>query len=444
MIDELLSTRDIGSGPRDPAVLGLLRQGDLTAEQMERARGFIEKVEALPKSAYGASVRSESSLVPEYFALAKQPFSQKLEAATDFVTKLGVLTLHNLGFARSWNLEWTRTEMVEWERADVGGTNKSDHWQHSYGFRFWKDAEIVQQISYSGKSERHVKEVARVRKFAKEKVRVPLTDPHCVIHATSNLFYYGLELSRGRDETLAGLIGDHKAGLDFARKVTKNRIKSISESSPQGVVTDIQLDNFIVACERKEFSKDFIRAMGLKAPSYIELMKESTPSYPNIEYSNHNCLQPYHFYVPYVAAELKSITRFHYEVSTHDTNKRGLTADQRTGQGWEAIRQLKQYGLRKHQKAIIDVASTYEGAQPPDPEVVRDRILYPILRLDYAPEQIEVAPACGQRNLSLERMLEIDVNIHRGRDLALKQLERDFRIDAAPHLTKSYLSRVKG
>lgn len=444
MTKDLLSTRDIGSGPRDPAIVGLLRPVTLTEEQITRATSFLNRVETLPEKAYGAHVEStDRPLAEEYTALAHQDFTARIRAATSFVVKIGVVTLHNLGFGRSWDLEWTRSEMVQWECTNVPGFSESQNWQHSYGHKFWKPREINGRITFSS-AQRHIEELLMVQQYAKEQLRVPLTDPHCIIHANDNLYYYGKTLEKEKDEVLAGLKGDHAAGLDFARNVSRERVRAISRSARTREKIDIQWDNFIVACERKEFDRRAIKRMGLKVPSYIELLKESTPSYPNIEYSIHNCLQPYHLYVPYLPAEVPSVTRFHFEISTHDTNKRGLTADQRTGQGWEAIRQLKQYGLRKHQKAIIDVASTYEGAQPPDPEVVRDRILYPILRLDYAPEQIEVAPACGQRNLSLERMLEIDVNIHKGRDLALKQLEREFKIDAEPHLTKSRLERVKG
>ncbi len=442
MRERLLSTRDIGSGPRDPAILGLMRPAPLTREQISRAIDFLENVESLPARAYGARVeRAVPSLAEEYAEMASRSYPERLRGGADLVVKIGVTTLHNLGFARAWNLEWTRSEMVEWERADVGGFKKSENWQHSYGTRFWKPSEIIGEITYTGSSARHAEEVARVQRFAVDRIRVPVTDPHCVVHANDNLFYYGLQLGLGESELLAGIKGDHAAGVDFARRVSRDRVRSIAAQARDGEVIDVQWDNFIVAAEKKEYERDIIKRMGLTVPSYVELLKEVTEPRSNVEYSSHNCLQPYHLYVPYLPLELPRISRFHYEISTHDTEKLGLTSEQRTGQGWDAVRLLKEHGLGRQQKIVVDAASTYEGATPPAPELVRDRILYPILVLGYAPEQVEVAPACGQRNLSLPMMLRIGVNIHLGRDLALRRLERDYGVDAEPHLTSSYLGQ---
>ena len=441
MVKQLLSTRDIGSGPRDPAILGLLRPQGVTDEQIARATAFLNHVEALPEQAYGVAPvqKSNPSLAEEYSVMARKSFEERTNGAPDLITKIGVVTLHNLGFKRAWDLEWGRTEMVEWECADVGGFSSSKNWQHSYGTRFWKPREIKHAIRYRGNSVRHTDGLARVQKFAKDKIRIPLTDPHCIIHANDNLFYYGRELRHNNDEIFAGLRGDHLAGLDFARKVSRNRVRRIAAMVREGEKIDIQWDNFIVACKRKEFDKQIIKKLGLTVPSYVEILKEITVPTNGIEYSIHNCLQPYGLYVPYLPSAVPGITRFHFEISTHDTNKLGLTTNERTGQGWEAIRQLTESGLRSHQKVIVDVAASYEGATPPDIEVVRDRILYPIIKLGYAPEQIEVAPSCGQRNLSLQTMLNLDINIHKGRDLALKELERRYGIDSEPHLTRSYL-----
>ncbi len=445
MTEQLLSTRDVGSGPRDPAILGLLRPVPLTPEQVERASSFLKRVESLPTTAYGAVVAGAGpSLVEEYSRLARQSPAERKEASIDLVVKIGVVTLHNLGFRRAWNLEWTRSEMVEWECDDVGGFRKSPHWQHSYGSRFWKPKEISEEISYSGSSERHVSELRRVQKFATDQIRVPITDPHCMIHNNDNLYYYGKRLQKGEDETTSCLKGDHEAGLDFARRVTSNRVRRISETARPGEKIDIQFDNFTVTSEPREFDLPTLKKLGLNVPTYISEMKETTHSPPaNIEFSQHNCLQKYEFYIGYIASELPNVTRFHYELSTHDSENLGLTAETRTGQGWDAIRLLKEHGLGRNQKVIIDVAPTYEGAKPPDPKLVRDRILYPIMTLGFEPNQIEVAPACGQRNLSLESMLAIDVNIHKGRDLALLQLQKRYGIDAEPHLTRSYLRSVR-
>jgi hypothetical protein len=437
---QIFSTRDIGSGPRAKEILGLMRPEGVTLEQASRGINFLSRVGALPQEEYGVPYSNKvgASLVDEYSAMTRKSFEERAEEAPDFVTKIGVLTLHNLGFQRSWDLEWGRSEMVEWECADVSGFNRSKNWQHSYGTRFWQPREIASEITYSGSSERHVQGLTKVQKFAKDPIRVPLTDSHCVIHNNGNPFYYGAELRRGVDEVLAGLKGDHLAGMDYAVKVSRDRVKRISAAARDGETIDIQWDNFTVACERKEFDKTFMAKLGQTVPSYIEQMRELTRPAPNIEFSIHNCLQPYHLYAPYFPSEVPGITRFHFEISTHDSDKLGVTAEQRTGQGWDAIRLLMQHGIRPHQKVIIDVAPTYEGAKIPDPELVRDRILYP-LKLGYAPEQIEVAPACGQRNLTLERMLDIDINIHKGRDLALKTLEKETGIDATPHLTATYL-----
>jgi methionine synthase II (cobalamin-independent) len=420
MKDPLLATMDIGSGPRDPGLLNLLRDQVITGEEIERVTSFIKLI--------------DSSLLPQYSTLVKEVFPGRAERVKDFLTELAIKTLHTLGYHWSFDFEWPRTEMVDWERADVRGFKKSDNWQHSYGYRFWKPSEIVDQIEYTN-SERHIEELGRIQKFAKRQIGFPISDAHCEIHANDNPFYYGRWLEKERDELLASFFADHEATMEFARKVTLNRVRELSEHSLDGQEIAVQLDNFVVTCEEREFDREILRRMKFDLPSFIQALKESTPSYPNVRYFIHNCLQDYSLYVPYLL-EVPNIEKFCLEMSSHDSDELGTTDEKRRGQGFRSLKLFKEYGLGKNQVVGVGVASTYEGAKPPAPELVRDRILYAVKVLD-DPWKVQPVLDCGQRNLDLRTIYEIGINVHKGRDLALAEIGKNHGIDVEPSLTQN-------
>ncbi len=418
MRDPLLCTMDIGSGPRDPGLVGLLTAKDISQEQIDRVSSFIAKV--------------DRSLLKRYLALCRTGFPQRKADAELFLTQLAVLALEKMGYNWVFDLEWPRTEMVDWEAADVGGIVKSDEWQHSYGYRFWRPSEIGGEIAYKD-SDRHVEELERVVGFASKEIRFPITDPHCEIHANDNLFYYGRALRKERDLALASLLADHEATMEFARRVTLERVRQLSRHAPAGKTVAVQYDNFIVAGERREFDRSFLRRQGLRVPSYIEALKEITPALPNVRYFIHNCLQDYSLYVQHLI-DVPNLQKFCLEMSSHDTEKLGVTDNERVGPGFESLKLFREYGLRKGQVVGVGVASTYEGATPPRPELVRDRILYAVKLLG-DPWKVQPVLDCGQRNLSLQTMWEIGRNVHQGRDLALQAIAKEEGIDVAPYLT---------
>ncbi len=417
MTDPLFATMDIGSGPRDPGLVGLLADKEISEEQSRRVSAFVRGV--------------DPSLAARYASLVKEGHPEAEESVL-FLTELAVRTLEKLGYNWVFDLEWPRTEMVDWESADVGGLTRSEEWQRSYGYRFWKPSGISAQITYKN-SDRHVDELKRVARFAKKEIRFPITDPHCEVRANDNLYYYGRELSSGRSEVLASLAADHEATLEFARSVTLNRVRALSENAPPGKTIAVQYDNFIVAGEEKEFDRPLLAKQGLSAPSYIEALKEITPSLPNVRYFIHNCLQDYSLYVPYLL-EVPRLEKFCLEMSSHDTERLGTTDEERRGPGFESLKQFKEYGLRKGQVVGVGVASTYEGAVQPAPELVRDRILYAVKVLE-DPWKVQPVLDCGLRNLSLSTMWEIGLSVHRGRDMALQVVGKEQGIDVTPYLT---------
>ncbi len=417
MTDPLFCTMDIGSGPRDPGLVGLLSPKEIDQEQASRVSAFVRKV--------------DEKLASRYLALTREPFPQRRAAAEDLLAELAVKSLKRMGYHWAFDLEWPRTEMVDWEGADVKGLTKSDDWQHSYGYRFWKPSEISGVFSYAG-SDRHVEELLRVAKFADGEIRFPVTDAHCEVHANDNLYYYGKALSKGRPEVLASLEADHEATMEFARTVTVRRAQELSRNTPAGKTIAIQYDNFIVAGEEKEFDRKLMKKQGLDVPSYVAALKEVTPRLPNVRYFIHNCLQDYSLYVPYLL-EATNVEKFCFEMSSHDTDRLGTTDEVRTGPGFESLKLFREYGLRKGQSVGVGVATTYEGATPPSPELVRDRILYAAKVLG-DPWKVQPVLDCGQRNLSLQTMWEIGEAVHRGRDLALRVVGREQGIDVAPFL----------
>ncbi|MDG7012880.1 MAG: hypothetical protein JRN46_01470 [Nitrososphaerota archaeon] len=418
MTDPLFCTMDIGSGPRDPGLMNLLTGKPIDEAQARRAGSFIRLVDPGLAKAYGDLVRA--------------PFPQRADAAKDFLTRLAAEALRALGFNWSFDLEWPRTEMVDWERADVGGFERSENWQHSYGYRFWKPSEIARPFEYTN-SDRHVEEYMRVAKFAEKEVRFPITDAHCEVHANDNLYYYGKWLRKERDEVLASLKADHDATMEFSREVTVKRVKELARHVPAGSTLAIQHDNFIVTCEEREYDPGVMEKLGFDAPSFIQSLKEITPSIPGVRYFIHNCLQDYSLYAKYLV-EVPNVDKFCLEMSSHDTELPGTTDEVRKGPGFESLKVFKEYGLRKNQVVGVGVASTYEGATPPDPELVRDRILYAVKVLG-DPWKVQPVLDCGQRNLSLQAMWDIGVAVHRGRDLALRAVAKDYGIDVTPFLT---------
>jgi 5-methyltetrahydropteroyltriglutamate--homocysteine methyltransferase len=409
---------DIGSGPRDPGLTNLLSGKPIDEEQAGRVERFIRLV--------------DPGLARAYVELARAPPLGRTEAAKDFLTRLAVEALDAMGYNWAFDLEWPRTEMVDWERADVGGFEKSESWQHSYGYRFWKPGEITRPFEYTN-SDRHVEEYARVAKFAKKEVRFPITDAHCEIHANDNLYYYGKWLGEEPDEVLASLKADHEATMEFSREVTVKRVKELARRIPAGSTLAVQHDNFIVTCEEREYDQGVMKKLGFDAPSFIQSLKEITPSIPGVRYFIHNCLQDYSLYAKYLV-EVPNVDKFCLEMSSHDTELLGTTDEVRKGPGFESLKTLKEYGLRKNQVVGVGVASTYEGATPPDPRLVRDRILYAVKVLG-DPWKVQPVLDCGQRNLSLQTMWDIGVAVHRGRDLALEAVGKDHGIDVTPFLT---------
>lgn len=420
MTDPLLCTMDIGSGPRDPGLINLLTSKPIDQEQIERVLSFVRT--AAPK------------LEKRYLEVAASPFPQRVEPAKDFLTELAVETLQGLGYNWVFDMEWPRTEMVDWERADVKGFAKSESWQHSYGFRFWKPSEITAPFSYAN-SDRHIEELERVARFAKKEIRFPLTDAHCEVHANDNLHYYGKWLGKERDQVLASLKADHEATMEFSREVTVKRVKELARHVPGGSRVAIQYDNFIVTCEEREYDAATLRRLGFDEPSFIQSLREITPQIPGIRYFIHNCLQDYSLYVRWLV-EVPNVEKFCLEMSSHDTDTLGTTEEVRRGPGFESLKLFREYGLRKNQVVGVGVASTYEGATPPSPELVRDRILYAVKVLD-DPRKVQPVLDCGVRNLSLRTLYEIGVNVHRGRDLALRAVGKDYGIDVTPFLTTS-------
>ena len=418
MTDPLFATMDIGSGPRDPGLTNLLIGKPIDQDQAARVESFVRLVDPGLLKAYGELVRA--------------PFPQRVPAAEDFLTRLAVGALEGLGYNWVFDLEWPRTEMVDWERADVGGFEKSEAWQHSYGYRFWKPSEIARPFEYRN-SDRHVEEYLRVAKHAKREVRFPITDAHCEVHANDNLYYYGRWLGKEKDEVLASLKADHEATMEFSREVTVKRVRELAKRVPSGSTLAIQHDNFIVTCEEREYGAGYLKRLGFDAPSFIQSLKEITPNVPGVRYFIHNCLQDYSLYAKYLV-EVPSVDKFCLEMSSHDTELLGTTDEVRKGPGFRSLKLFKEYGLRKNQVVGVGVASTYEGATAPRPELVRDRILYAVKVLG-DPWKVQPVLDCGTRNLSLQTMWDIGVAVHRGRDLALKAVGKDYGIDVEPFLT---------
>lgn len=417
MSDPLFCTMDIGSGPRDPGLTNLLTSKPIDDEQSQRVVSFIGLV--------------APQLRKNYLELASSSYPARVGPAKDFLTRLAVETLQCLGYNWVFDMEWPRTEMVDWERADVRGFAKSENWQHSYGYRFWKPSEITSPFVYTD-SNRHIEELERVAKFAKKEIRFPITDAHCEVHANDNLHYYGRWLGKEKDPVLASLKADHEATMEFSGEVTLKRVRELAKHVPAGSTLAVQYDNFIVACEEREYDSATLKRLNFDVPSFIQSLREITPRIPGIRYFIHHCLQDYSLYARWLV-EVPNVEKFCLEMSSHDTDSLGVSDEVRKGPGFESLKLFREYGLRKNQVVGVGVASTYEGATPPRPELVRDRILYAVKVLD-DPWKVQPVLDCGQRNLSLRTIYEIGVNVHKGRDLALKAIGEDYGIDVTPFL----------
>lgn len=347
------------------------------------------------------------------------------ELAREFATLFAIRFLEHLGYDRVWNGEWPRTEMYDHDVEHVGGFRRIG-WQESYDGRRYMKRALTGPIEYRD-SEYYAEEFKFVRDHAKRQVKIPITDPHTVQTWSADHQILPRYLLQEKDWTLARLKAAREFTLEYSKRVTVNHITRISREHQGQIPTIIQLDGPAAITQKNEYDKKMLERAGYSLPIYIEMLNETTPPIDGIVYHLHSCLNHYSLWLPYLL-EVKRIEQFSIETANSDSNLVGTSEKERIGRGFEFVRLAKEYGLTK--KIGVGVASTFEGAVPPQPEVVRDRILYAAKILDN-PEQVVATLDCGQRALDLKTAFEIGIAVNQGAKMARAVYEESHSYYAA-------------
>lgn len=315
--------------------------------------------------------------------------------------------------------------MYDYDVEHVGGFRRLG-WQESYDGRRYMKRALAGPIEYRD-SEYYAEEFKFVQDHAKRQIKIPITDPHTIQTWSADHQILPRHLLQEKDWVLARLKAAREFTLEYAKKVTVNHIKRIAQELKGKTPTIVQLDGPAAVTQKNEYDKALLERAGFSLPIYIEMLNETTPPLEGIVYHIHSCLNHYSLWLPHLL-EVKRVEQFSIETANGDSDLPGTSEENRIGRGYEFIRLAKEYGLKK--KIGVGVASTFEGAVPPKPEVVRDRILYAAEILG-DPEQVVATLDCGQRALDLKTAYEIGVAVNRGAQLAREAYEESHGYDAA-------------
>lgn len=412
MTARLFPSQEIGSLPRDRAFLNLIKRQPITLDQKESVLSWGQRVgvENLPQ--YEEAVR-------------KLATDEDKEIAREFGILFAIRFIEHLGYDRVWNGEWPRTEMYDYDVEHVGGFRRLG-WQESYDGRRYMKRALAGAIEYRD-SEYYADEFRFVREHAKRQLKVPITDPHTIQTWSADHYILPRYLMQEKDWVLARLKAAREFTLEYARKVTVNHIKRIAREVRGQVPTIIQLDGPAAITQKNEYDRKLLERTGFSLPIYVEMLNETTPPLDGIIYHLHSCLNHYPLWFPYLL-QVKRVEQFSIETANGDSDQVGTTERERTGRGFEFVRLAKEHGFKR--KIGVGVASTFEGAVPPQPEVVRDRILYAAKVLD-DPEQVVATLDCGLRALDLQTAYEIGVAVNQGVQMAREVYEKSYGYDAA-------------
>ncbi len=412
MPTRLFPTQEIGSLPRDRAFLNLIKRQPVTLEQKVSALswGQLIGIEDLPK--YKQAVWNLST-------------GEDKELAREFGILFAIRFIEHLGYDRVWNGEWPRTEMYDYDVEHVGGFRRLG-WQESYDGRRYMKRALTAPIEYRD-SEYYVEEYSFVQDHAKRQVKIPITDPHTIQTWSADHYHLPRYLTQENDWILARLKAAREFTLDYARKITVNHIRRIAKERKDNTPVIIQLDGPAAVTQKNEYERKLLKRAGFSLPIYVEMLNETTPPIDGINYHVHSCLNHYRLWLPYLL-EVKSIEQFSIETANGDSDQPGTTEKERIGRGFEFIRLAKEHGFKK--RIGVGVASTFEGATPPKPEVVRDRILYAAKVLE-DPEQVVATLDCGQRALDLQTAHQIGIAVNLGAQMARDAFEKMYGYDSA-------------
>ncbi len=412
MPSKLFPAQEIGSLPRDKAFLNLIRRQPITPDQKASVISWGERIaiEDLPK--YREAIEKLTS-------------EGDKELAREFGTLFAIRFIENLGYERVWNGEWPRTEMYDFDVEHVGGFRRLG-WQESYDGRRYMKRALTAPIEYRD-SEYYADEFNFVQDHAKKQVKIPITDPHTIQTWSVDHHILPRYLMQEKDWILARLKAAREFTLDYARKITVNHIKRIAKDRKGNTPVIIQLDGPAAITQKNEYDKKLLERAGFSVPIYVEMLNETTPPTDGIVYHAHSCLNHYRLWFPYLL-EVKRIEQFSIETANGDSDRLGTTEKERIGRGFDFVRLAKEHDFKK--KIGVGVASTFEGATPPNPEVVRDRILYAAKVLEN-PEQVVATLDCGQRALDLETSYQIGVAVNHGARMARDVYEKMYGYDAA-------------
>jgi 5-methyltetrahydropteroyltriglutamate--homocysteine methyltransferase len=412
MPPRLFPTQEIGSLPRDRAFLNLIRQKPITPEQKTHILTWTKRIPIEDQPTYTQAIENPTS-------------QEDRDRAKEYGVLFAIRFLEALGYDRVWNGEWPRTEMYDYDVEHVRGFRRLG-WQESYDSRRYMKRALTSNLEYRD-SEYYAEEFNFVQDHAKRQVKVPITDPHTIQTWSADHSILPRYLKEEKDWVLARLKAAREFTLEYARQITVNHIKRIARERKGSNSVIIQLDGPAAITQKNEYDQELLQRAGFSVPIYMEMLNETTPPMDGINYHVHSCLNHYRLWFLSIL-EVKRIEQFSIETANGDSDRPGTTDRERSGRGFEFIRLAKENGFKK--KIGVGVASTFEGATAPKPEVVRDRILYAAKVLDN-PEQVVATLDCGQRALNLDTAYDIGVAVNRGAQMARDAYESMYGYDAA-------------
>ena len=314
----------------------------------------------------------------------------------DFSVLFALKFFEKAGLDIIYDGEQRRVEMYEYAVRRIKGFKFVGH-VRSFDNKYFRKAACVKKPKLE--SPYHVDEFLSASKLTKKPLKVPITGAYTIADWSYDEHYIG-SVAIGSKNFLEKLSQARKAFIsDLAKEVIHPNIKALIDAGAKY----IQIDEPAATTKRNEI-KVFI-------DSVIDSIGDLTGK---AFFTIHICFSDYSLLFPEIGRLEGIIDELHFEYANDDTTELGVSAKKR--KGYRLLDTLREYDF-KIGLGTIDVHTDF--IEPP--ELVRDRILYAIDRIN-DPSRILVAPDCGLRTRTWEVAFEKLRNMVEGRNMALAKI----------------------
>ena len=373
MGSKIYPVQEIGSLPKPPWLLAYLRGKQIQQSDLDH----------LTKWSKTSGFESEANVRA---ILSKPKTAETEQELRRLASVFSIRFLESAGLDYVYDGEANRIEMYEHPIRHSEGFEFYGH-VRSFDNRYYRRAACVGKVGF--RTAYHLKEFENVKKYAKRKIKVPVTGPYTLAEWSFNEFYQKRLASRIKDLKKLKLEAKREFVLDLAKEVIRPNLRALVDAGAEW----IQVDEPALTTKPEELK------------FFVEAFNECTTGL-GCKLSVHICYSDYNLLYPHIL-ELKNCSQLALEFANRDDEK---------GDAYNILNLLNEFGdKREVGLGVADVhVDTIES-----PELIERRINYATKILGDS-GRIYVNPDCGLRTRTWDVAYSKLCNIAKGAELARK------------------------